>query len=97
MDRKYVIIQIVNFVNELLKEQGIDEKIDEYSALVGGDSILDSMGLVSLCIFLEDTSGDNDFEFDWTSDAAMSKSRSMFRSAEALAEEFIKQADDQKK
>ena len=55
------------------------------------------MGLVTLCIFLEDTSGDNDFEFDWTSDAAMSKSRSMFRSAEALAEEFIKQADDQKK
>ena len=36
MDREYVIIQIVNFVNELLKEQGIDEKIDEYSALVGG-------------------------------------------------------------
>ena len=33
------------------------------------------------------------FEFDWTSEAAMSKSRSMFRSVAALAEEFSNQSE----
>ena len=36
---------------------------------------------------------DNGFEFDWASEAAMSKSRSMFRNVLALAEEFSKQSN----
>ena len=32
------------------------------------------------------------FEFDWTSEVAMSKSRSMFRNINALAEEFASQS-----
>ena len=33
------------------------------------------------------------FEFDWTSKTAMSKSRSMFRTIESLAEEFLYQKE----
>jgi len=33
------------------------------------------------------------FEFDWRSEAVMSKSRSMSRSVSALAEEFASQHD----
>jgi hypothetical protein len=45
---------------------------------------------------LEDKASDLGFEFDWTSDAAMSKSRSMFRTAGALAAEFLSQMESKK-
>jgi acyl carrier protein len=64
--------------------------------LIGGESVLDSMKLVELCLALEDRAAEIGFEFDWTSDAAMSRSRSMFRTAGALATEFISQMEAKK-
>ena len=61
--------------------------------LIGGESLLDSMKLVEVCLALEDLADEHGFEFDWTSEAAMSKSRSMFRSVGALAEEFASQSE----
>lgn len=61
--------------------------------LIGGESVLDSMKLVELCLSLEDKAAEMGFEFDWTSDAAMSKSRSMFRNAGSLADEFVSQME----
>jgi acyl carrier protein len=63
--------------------------------LIGDESLLDSMKLVELCLSLEDMAVDLGFEFDWTSDAAMSKSRSMFRNAGSLADEFLSQRNAQ--
>ena len=51
------------------------------------------MKLVEVCLALEDLADEHGFEFDWTSEAAMSKSRSMFRSVVALAEEFASQSE----
>lgn len=59
--------------------------------LIGDNRVLDSLGLVELCLRLEDRATDLGFEFDWTSEDAMSRSRSMFRSVRALEEEFIRQ------
>ena len=64
--------------------------------LIGWESVLDSMKLVELCLALEDKAADIGFEFDWTSDAAMSRSRSMFRTAGSLASEFINQMETKK-
>ncbi|WP_372016032.1 hypothetical protein [Pseudoxanthomonas sp. 10H] len=61
------------------------------TALIGDGRILDSIKLVELCVELEDLAGENGFVFDWTSETAMSRSRSMFRSAGALAAEFSSQ------
>lgn len=61
--------------------------------LIGTEALLDSMKLVELCLALEDTADTCGFEFDWTSTEAMSKSRSMFRSVSALAEEFARQSE----
>jgi len=61
--------------------------------LIGGESLLDSMKLVEVCLALEDIAEDHGFEFDWTSDAAMSKSRSMFRTVQSLIDEFAAQAE----
>lgn len=65
-------------------------------SLIGDESVLDSMKLVELCLALEDKAESLGFEFDWTSDAAMSRSRSMFRTAGSLAAEFISQMEKKK-
>jgi acyl carrier protein len=70
------------------------EEVSESTPLIG-DGGLDSMKLVELCLSLEDMATDSGFEFDWTSEAAMSRARSMFRSAGALAQEYIAQRDAQ--
>lgn len=78
-------------IQSLLEDR--TQVVTEESFLIGGESLLDSMKLVELCLALEDKASDLDFDFDWTSDAAMSKSRSMFRTAGSLANEFIVQME----
>jgi len=74
-----------------------DSKIvSDNTPLIGDDRALDSMKLLELCLALEDMATDLGFEFDWTSENAMSKSRSMFRTAGALATEFLSQMTDKK-
>jgi len=65
--------------------------VSEDTPLIGDDRALDSMKLLELCLSLEDMAAKLGFEFDWTSEAAMSKSRSMFRTAGTLASEFLSQ------
>lgn len=74
--------------------EGSMQSIAEDTALIGSESALDSMKLVELCLSLEDRAAEFGFEFDWTSEAAMSKSRSMFRTIASLAEEFLRQYDE---
>jgi len=76
-------------------DKALDDKIKlaEEMQLIGANSLLDSMKLVEVCLSLEDIAEEHGFEFDWTSDSTMSKSRSMFRSIETLAEEFSKQSE----
>ena len=81
--------RIFEEISKLLEDKAI--LVVDDLPLIGGESVLDSMKLVELCLALEDQAADLGFEFDWTSDAAMSKSRSMFRTAGALANEFINQ------
>jgi acyl carrier protein len=76
-------------IEDLLEDKS--RSVTPETALIGGDSALDSMKLVELCLALEDAASTQGFEFDWTSEAAMSKSRSMFRTAGSLADEFMRQ------
>ena len=68
-------------------------EVTEEMQLIGGESVLDSMKLVEVCLSLEDFADEHGFEFDWTSEAAMSRSRSIFRSVAALAEELSRQSE----
>lgn len=74
-------------ISQLLENKSLT--VTDDMPLIGGESVLDSMKLVELCLALEDMAADMGFEFDWTSDAAMSRSRSMFRTAGTLATEFF--------
>ncbi len=81
-------------ITSLLEDKSL--LVTDDTPLIGGESFLDSMQLVELCVALEDKASELGFEFDWTSEAAMSKSRSMFRTAGFLATEFIKQMEFKK-
>ena len=83
-------VRVINCISEVL--QGKVE-VSEEMQLIGGDPLLDSMKLVEVCLELEDLADECGFEFDWTSDATMSKSRGMFRTVAALAEEFSRQSE----
>ena len=80
---------VTQAISKILKGK---TRISEDMQLIGGESLLDSMNLVEVCLLLEDLADEHGFEFDWTSEAAMSKSRSMFRSVSTLAKEFSNQS-----
>ena len=86
--------EIFEQIKKLLDD--VSRDVNDDMPLIGGDSTLDSMKLVELCLALEDMATSKGFEFDWTSDSAMSKSRSMFRTAGTLATEFITQMETTK-
>lgn len=86
-DAKRIVIEAITGALEGKAE------VAEDMQLIGGESLLDSMKLVEVCLALEDVADENGFEFDWTSEAAMSKSRSMFRTVASLAEEFAVQSE----
>lgn len=81
---------VISAITDVLEGKA---EVAEEMQLIGGQSLLDSMKLVELCLALEDLADEHSFEFDWTSEAAMSKSRSMFRNVAALAEEFAAQSE----
>ena len=95
MDVNAAVTIIKESINEIFAQDGVRVEITEEMPLIGGDSDLDSMKLVELCLVLEDKASDIGFEFDWASDTAMSKSRSMFRSIRSLAIEFVSQCEAQ--
>jgi vacuolar-type H+-ATPase catalytic subunit A/Vma1 len=66
--------------------------VKEESKLIGEESLLDSMKLIEVCIALEDFAQSQGFEFDWTSNSAMSKSKSIFRNISTLSNEFFRQS-----
>ena len=86
--------RIFDAIASLLEDK--TQKIEDETPLIGDGSILDSMKLVEVCLALEDLAPEYGFEFDWTSESAMSNVRSMFRTAGTLAAEFIAQSENKK-
>jgi hypothetical protein len=50
LDKKITYTEILKLIENLLASDGIDTKVDGEMQLIGGDSVLDSMKLVELCI-----------------------------------------------
>ena len=80
--------RILNIIKE---ESESRQQISLKSNLIGRNAVIDSKGLVGVCLSLEDLSNELGFEFDWTSENAISKKFSMFRTAGTLIEGFKKQ------
>ena len=85
---------IIKIIKEIAED---DIEINDQSELVGGGSSLDSMGLVQLCLVLEERSIEEGFSFDWTSEKALSSLNSIFKSPETLSLEYNRQLKSSKK
>ena len=81
--------QIISIIDELRLDRDVQVTLE--TPLIGSSRILDSLLLVELCLKLEDLAARYDFNFDWTSTEAMSKSASMFRNIGTLVVEFESQ------
>ena len=86
--------QIINKVSSKIKSS--KDQVTETTALIGDGSEMDSMKLIELCLDLEDMATKLNFEFDWTSEKAMSKLGSVFMNVETISIEFIKQYKNKK-
>ena len=86
--------ELIEIIKQIIQEDII---IKNNTCLIGGDSCIDSMNLVQICIALEDRSKKDNFEFDWTSEKAMSSMNSIFKTPNSIADEFNKQLMNQKK
>lgn len=67
-------------------------KIDAATPLIGANRAVDSADLVVLLLAVEDYARDNlGFQWDWTSDSAMSEARSVLRNIGSLADHLVSQ------
>lgn len=61
--------------------------LSEATPLIGGGTVLNSHGLVELLVALEEFAEEKlHVRFDWTSDSAMSETRSVYRTVGSLAD-----------
>ena len=86
--------KIVEIIDSLRLDKSVTLTQDTH--LIGSERILDSLLLVELCLKLEDLGSDLNFNFDWTSTEAMSRSASMFRDIKSLVAEFENQLSNSK-
>lgn len=84
---------VIRELRPLLRDQTIF--IDANTNLIGSDGVIDSLGLVELCLRIEDAALAEGFEFDWTSERAMSRNTSIFRTVGSLSEELARQKSEQ--
>ncbi|MEW6443446.1 MAG: hypothetical protein AB1640_21110 [bacterium] len=77
---------VLRCLREYLEAHDIPVTPSEETILLGKESVIDSMGLVNLIIDIESTLLDAGLEVSLTSESAMSRSRSPFRTVRTLAE-----------
>ena len=83
---------VLEKIRELIEEdENTNINIGSESLLIGGDPNMDSMNLVQLCLALEEKAMEMGFEFDWTSEKAMSELNSIFKTPATLTSEFNRQ------
>ena len=79
--------ELVNIIDSLIEDRNII--VDEKTNLMS--SGIDSMNLVQICLALEEKSNNDGFDFDWTSEKAMSSMNSIFKTPLSLTEEYNRQ------
>jgi acyl carrier protein len=92
------VSEVIAIINSIVhqKESNTEFLVEEDSPLVGSGSLVDSMGLVQMCLALEEKSEELGFSFDWTSEKAMSSLQSVFRTPRTVTEEFNRQMAEAK-
>ncbi len=93
--RDEIIKLIIDTANELGEDEiGIDGELTEDTILFGKDGALDSMGLVTLIVAVEQAIEDRyDASAGLADEKAMSQARSPYRSVASLADYAVSQIE----
>lgn len=91
MDKEQIEKLLYEVLNDYFETQEINEKATKTTILFGNGAILDSMGLVNVIIDIESRFLDDDKEISLTSEQAMSRRNSPFRTIETLADYIFEQ------
>lgn len=86
MEKSRVREIIIDSFNELIETEGISIDVNADTALMGSDSVIDSLGLVTLLVDIEARLSDEDVEISILSEKAMSQKNSPFLNIESLTE-----------
>ncbi|MEN8121825.1 MAG: hypothetical protein ABFS35_15850 [Bacteroidota bacterium] len=78
---------VINAVKEYIDDESV--QINESAILLGNDAVVDSIGLVNLIVDIESALAEKDIEITLTSEDAMSRRKSPFRSVETLSDYII--------
>ncbi len=84
MNKEDVKEVIVGALSEYLDMKGINSEVNEHTVLIGTNAVLDSIGLVTVIVEIENMLEEKDIEVSLTSEKAMSSAISPFRSVGAL-------------
>jgi len=77
---------VINCIREYVETEEMNIDVNENTKLFGDNSGLDSMGLVNIIIDIETKLAEEDINITLTSENAMSRSSSPFRSVSTLTE-----------
>ena len=88
-DLLVLILQIVTDYLSIEENYRNKDTIDQHTVLFGEDGCLDSMGIVSIVVDIEDKLAEIDINVNLMSDKAMSSKHSPFRTSLSLAEYII--------
>lgn len=91
MDKNKIETIVSSVIKDYCQSNGIDMEIDNSTALIGSNTILDSMGLVNVIVDIESAFLDENVEISLTSESAMSARISPFRSISSLCNFIAKQ------
>ena len=98
MKREKIEEVIITAFNDYLETQDIQGEVDSNTVLFGSESALDSMGLVNVVIDIESFFHAQGYQIALTSERAMSRKSSPFRTVLTLADfiaELIEEASTQ--
>ena len=97
MEREKIEEVIITAFNDFWESKDMEDKVDSDTVLFGSDSALDSMDLVNVVIDIESHFHGQGHKIALTSERAMSRKSSPFRTVSTLADfivELIEEASE---
>ena len=87
MNKTEIAEIIINAVKEYIDDENV--AITKSAILLGNNAVVDSIGLVNLIVDVESELAEKDIEVTLTSEDAMSRRKSPFRSVDTLSDYII--------
>lgn len=91
MNKEEALEIVIDAVKEYIDDESISIKND--TILLGNNAVVDSIGLVNLIVDIEGALAEKDLEITLTSEDAMSRRKSPFRSIDTLSDYIIELAN----